>query len=197
VLAKSFAMPRRKSLTDKMLAAKPRRAKRYIEADPELRGHYVRISPAGLISFVVVARGPLGQQMKTVGTSADLTIGQARERAREMIRRIKDGLAPVEPGKPAPLSVADIAADWLHRHVEKNKLRTAGEIRRVIDRYALPVWRDLPFAEIRRSDIARLLDNIEDKHGRTQADAVLSVLRNIANWHRLRDDNYVGCSSAA
>ena len=61
--------------------------------------------------------------------------------------------------------MAEVAENWLRRHVEKNKHRTAGEMRRHVDKYILPYWRDRIFVEIRRSDIAALLDMIEDKHG--------------------------------
>ena len=45
-------------------------------------------------------------------------------------------------------TVADVAATWLARHVEKKAMRTADEMRRVLDRYVLPHWRDRVFAEI-------------------------------------------------
>lgn len=84
-----------------------------------------------------------------------------------------------------------VAQNWLSRHVEKNKHRTAAEVRRVVERYILPHWRDKVFTEIRRSDIAKLLDAIEDKHGPSTADHVLSALRQIASWVQSRDDDYV------
>ena len=86
------ARQRRIGLTDKQLAAKKRRSKRYIQADPEQRGLYVRIPPDGPIAFAAVARDPYGKQVwATLGTTADMKINEARERAREAIRRIKDG----------------------------------------------------------------------------------------------------------
>ena len=81
-------------------------------------------------------------------------------------------------------------ASYLKRHVEARKLRTADEIRRVLEMYILPPWRDRPFVEIRRSDVAKLLDGIEDKHGPWIADAVLAHLRGVAGWYARRDDNY-------
>jgi integrase len=54
----------------------------------------------------------------------------------------------------------------------------------------LPIWGGRVFAEIRRSDIAELLDHIEDQHGPHQADAVLGVLRNAGHWLRDRSDDY-------
>jgi hypothetical protein len=184
-------MVRRKNLTDKMLAAKKRRAKRYIEADPELRGHYIRIPPEGPVVFAAVARDPYGKQIwATLGTTAELTIEQARERAREAIGCIKKGKPAIEPPRPRPESVAVVTTNWLSRHVYKNKLRTGRELQRVVDKYILPYWRDRNFVEIRRADIAMLLDVIEDKHGPAMADTVLTTLRSVAYWVQSRDESY-------
>ena len=63
-------------------------------------------------------------------------------------------------------------------------------MRRLLTKYVLPVWGGRVFVEIKGSDIARLLDAIEDAHGHWTADAVLTVLRSLASWHSTRDDNY-------
>jgi integrase len=182
---------RRRGLTDKMVGTLPRRAKRYILTDPEMRGHYVRVPPHGPVVFAAVARDPYGRQIwATVGSGAELTIDQARERAREAIRRIKEGKPAFEPPPVKPESVAMVVDNWIRRHVDKNKLRTADEIRRIIERYVLPYWADRNFVELKRSDIAALLDVIEDKHGARTADVVLATLRSIASWVQSRDDSY-------
>jgi integrase len=182
---------RRVGLTDKQVAAKKRRSSRYIEADPEQRGLYFRIPPEGPIVFAAVARDPYGKQIwATLGTTADLKIADARERAREAIRRIKDGEQAIEAPKPKPESVAEVAENWLRRHVEKNRHRTAGEMRRQVEKYILPFWRDRIFTEITRRDVTALLDSVEDKHGPAMADAILTTLRSIAGWVQKRDDNY-------
>jgi Arm DNA-binding domain len=99
------AVPRQRRvvLTDKKLAAIERKSERYVKADPEQRGLYLRIPPAGPIVFAVVARDPYAKQIwATLGTTADLKIDEARERAREVIRRIKDGESAIEPPQPKP-----------------------------------------------------------------------------------------------
>jgi hypothetical protein len=182
---------RRRGLTDKMLAALKRKPKRYIISDPEMRGHYVRVPPDGPMVFAAVARDPYGKQTwATLGTTSDLKIGDAREKAREAIRRIKEGKPGIELPKPKPESVAEVSENWLRRHVEKNKHRTANEVRRQVDKYVLPYWRDRIFVDIKRKDVTALLDAIEDKHGPAMADAILTTLRSIANWVQKRDDNY-------
>ncbi len=52
-------MARRKTLTDAMILKQKPEAKRLTMPDPELRGHYVRITPKGAKSFVAVAREPV------------------------------------------------------------------------------------------------------------------------------------------
>jgi integrase len=182
---------RRKALTDKMVAAMPRRRKRYISADPELRGHYVRVPPQGPCVFAAVARSPYGKQVwVTLGTADVLTIDAARDKARATIKRIKEGLSPLAAPPVQPDTVADVCAGWLKRHVEAKGLRTGEEMRRILERLVLPPWRDRPFMEIRRSDVAALLDAIEDQHGGWTADSVLTVLRSVASWFASRHDTY-------
>jgi integrase len=188
-------MPRRKGLTDKQIDSLPRQTKRTIIADPELRGLYLRIPPADTnapITYTVVARDPHGRQIWTaVGTTSDLKIDQARAKARETLGRIKAGLPPTEPPKPVPDSVVVVADNWLARVVDKERHRTGGETRRIIGKYIVPHIGDRVFAELRRSEIARLLDLIEDQHGARTADRTLATLRSIANWIQSRDDDYV------
>ena len=57
--------PRRRYLNDEGVARLRPRAKRYTHADPELIGHYVRVLPTGVKSFLTVARDPFGKQVWT------------------------------------------------------------------------------------------------------------------------------------
>src|SRR5262245_13385274 len=157
---------RRRRLNDEQVRALKVRAVRYTMPDPEMVGHYVRITPTGAKSFVAVARDPYGKQVwHTLGPAGRLTIAQAREQAREAIRRIEAGESATEPPPPPADSFQSVAENWLRRHVEAKGLRTRYEIERRLNKYVLPHWRDRPFTGIRRSDVARLLDFIEDKHG--------------------------------
>jgi integrase len=182
---------RRETLTENGVAKLPRKRKRYFHPDPEMPGHGVRVLPAGPSSYYVIARDAFGKQRWVrIGPTVGLKIAESREQARSIIKRLKAGLAPFEAPAVMPESVAAVAENWLKRHVEAKGLRTAPEMRRVLHRYVLPVWRDRPFAEIKRSDIARLLDGIEDKSGAWAADSALSVLRAMATWFAARDDTY-------
>jgi integrase len=178
----------RKTLTDRGVAALKPRPHRYAYPDPELRGHYVRVQPGGAKTFVAVARNPQGKQVwATVGATDVLNIDEARGQAREAIGRIRAGKPPVEAKAD---TFADVAASWLKRHIVAKNRRSHYEINRLLDRHVLPMWGEREFTAIRRSDVAALLDVVEDNHSPRQADAVLTVVRSIMNWFAARNDDY-------
>jgi integrase len=182
-------MPKRRGLTDKQAATLPRRDKRYSHADPELLGHYLRVpakTSRAPIAFAAVARDPSGKQIwMTVGTADSMGIDQARELARHAISNIKSARAVSEPAKA---SVTDIAELWLERHVRG--MRTERERGRIVSRYIIPHIGNRTFADVRRKDIAELLDLIEDQNGRQMADIVLKTYSAMSKWVQLRDENY-------
>jgi integrase len=191
--AETVRRPRRRTLTDKQVAALPRRATTYFHPDPELPKHGVRVRATnGPGTFTAIVRDAYGKQRWVkIGSTAEMKIEDARERARVVISRVRQGLDPFEPPPVKPDTVADVIATYLKRHVEARGLRTGDETRRVLERYVLPHWRDRPFAEIRRSDVAKLLDAVEDKHGPWVADHTLAQLRGVASWYAARDDSYL------
>ena len=185
-------MARRRSLTDNAVSKLEPKAKRYTLPDPEMRGHYVRVTPSGAKSYVAVARDPYGKQVwATIGGADVLGIDEAREKARDAIKRIKAGLDPFEAPPAKPDSFKEVARNYVTRHVEAKGLRSQSEIERVLDKYVYPTWKDRPFEEIRRGDVTRLLDAVQDNNGPRQADYVLAVVRGIMNWHASRSDDYV------
>src|SRR5262245_39718322 len=115
----------RKTLSDKGVAALKPRAARYALPDPELRGHYVRVQPSGAKSFVAVTLDPHGKQVwATIGAADVLTIVEARERAREAIKRIKGGQPAFEAPAAKAATFEEIAEHWLKRHVRAKGLRS-------------------------------------------------------------------------
>jgi integrase len=181
----------RKTLSDKGVAALKPRAARYSLPDPELRGGYIRVTPTGAKSYAAVTTDPHGKQIwATIGALDAMPIADARVRARQALQRIRDGLPPVDRPKP-PNTFRDVAEQWLKRHVQSKGLRSEGEVTRLLHAYVYPTWGDRDFLAIRRSDVAELLDQVEDDHGARQADYVLAVVRGIANWFATRHDDYV------
>ena len=75
-------------------------------------------------------------------------------------------------------------------------MRTERERGRIISRYIVPRIGDRVFAEVRRKDIAELLDRIEDESGKPMADAVLKTFRGISKWVQKRDESYIPALTA-
>ena len=182
---------RRQVLTDAQITALPRRPTTYFHPDPELQKFGVRVRPTGPGTYTVITRDIYQKQRWIkVGATDVMKIEDARDVARTVIRRVEKGLEPFEAPKPKADTVEAVINNWLKRHVQKNGLRTAGELERICAKYIVPNWGERVFVEIKRGDIAKLLDVIEDNNGPAMADAVLSVLRQIASWVQSRDDDY-------
>jgi integrase len=179
---------KRRTLTDIGVATLKPRAARYTVPDPELRGHYVRVAPTGAKAFLTVTRAPSGKQVwTTIGPVDALSIEQARIKARDVLTRVRAGMS-IEPAKASTFEA--VADSWRERHVQKNGLRSEREVTRLLRVHVYPAWKEREFLSIRRSDMAALLDHVEDNHSARQADYVLNVVRSIMNWYATRNDDY-------
>jgi integrase len=177
----------RKTLTDRGVAALKPRSKLYAHPDPQLPGHYIRVTPAGSKSFVAVARDPRAKQVwTTIGSAAHISIAEARERARDAISRTKAG-----EDRAGPQSFQSVAEEWLKRHVDAKALRDAYEVRRVLTKHVFPEWAGRDFESIRRGDVAKLLDKVEDDSGTRTSDKALSAISSICHWYERRHEDYV------
>jgi integrase len=160
--------------------------KRVTLADPELRGHYIRVTPNGAKSFWVVARDPSGKQHWKLIGSPPMKIADARQKAIATLQAIRCS-APT-PADDA--SFEGVAGQWFQRHVLKNNHISERQTSRWLKKHIVPAFAGMNFVDVRRKDVTALLDRVEDECGARSADCVLSIVRGIANWYALRDDNY-------
>lgn len=176
------------------LTTKPDPNKRLTIRDPESRGLFVRINPAGGRSWIAMARNPGGKQVwATIGDAAAMSLPEAREKGWEAVQRIKAGqpaVAPAAEPAKAPETFEDVAKDFLDRHVRGEGLRSALEVERQFNVYVYPEWKTEPFVSIRRGRVTELLNKINDKKagasrnlgGKVMANRVLATLRKMFNW---------------
>ena len=73
---------------------------------------------------------------------------------------------------------------------EERRDAQPGRARRIFERYLYPQLGRRQIADIKRSDVTRLLDKIEDDNGPSMADHVLVALRRLMNWHAGRGDDF-------
>ena len=88
-------------------------------------------------------------------------------------------------------TVGWLLGQFVERYVEKEaKLRSAVSIKRAFDQLVKPCIGKIGIYELRRSDIARMLDEIADERGLVMADQTLAYLRKAFNWYAGKDDQF-------
>ena len=130
----------------------------------------------------------------TLGHYPQLALKDARDKARQFLEDPHKARSHAETG-----SFRSVAENFLKRHVEANKLRSQDEIVRCLHKYIYPApttapgqrWQDRPFRELKRADVAALLDRIEDRHGPRQADMCLAIISKLTRWFQARDNDYL------
>src|SRR5262249_985175 len=126
-----------------------------------------------------------------------LSLAAARKMAADAALELDRSVDPREARKAAKAKAAAAAADTLRAICGKylaregGKLRTLRQRERLLARHIYPAFGDRPIGSIRRGEIVRLLDRIEDKSGSRTADVVLSILRTIFHWWAVRDESFV------
>ena len=163
------------------------------------RGFGVRVTAAGARTFVLRRRvrdGGHADRTLTIGQWPDWKVPAAVKRARELRKRLEQGEDPIAQERVAKaVAIAEagdrfeaIAENYLAR--EGGKLRSAAWRKRQLDRLVYPTLGARAIGDIKRSDIARLLDTIEKQNGATMATATLAIVRKIFNWHATRSDDF-------
>jgi integrase len=176
----------RRTWTDSSIEALKPSLKRYTLPDPKLSGHYVRVTPKGVKTFVAVSRDPQGKQVwHTIGGTDLYKVEEARELARAAIKAIRAG-----NDRAGPQTFAAVSEEWLKRHVDANELRSSVNIRSYLKAHILPAWGGREFEGVRRGDVAKLMDEVEDSSGPAAADMVLAIVSTICNWYATRNENY-------
>src|SRR5579875_549081 len=92
--------------------------------DSELRGFGVRVSPAGLKSFIVQYRTPEGRHRRTViGRYGMMTAEQARQAAWDILSAVAKGIDPAAAPEPDRNAITVSAlCDWYLAEAEAGRI---------------------------------------------------------------------------
>ena len=186
-------MQAKKPLTDRAIAALKAAplGKRKIVWDALVPGFAVRVTDKGQRSFVLVTRypGAANPASRAIGSVGAISLEDARARAREWLKLIGTGVDPTQQtASAAPDTLEAVCSEYLAR--DGAKLRSAEWVRRALERLVYPTLGQRPIASIRRSDIVRLLDQIEDERGPAMANRTLAILGRVMNWYAGRSDDF-------
>jgi integrase len=149
------------------------------------------VTKQGHKSFVVQYRA--GRQSRRMSLKAGLNLRDARKEAKGILGAVAKGSDPLaDKRKAAAASTATfkaIAEKFFEG--EGKKLRTGKQRKRTLERLVYPKFGKRAIDSIKRSEIVRLLDDIETECGPHQAQAVLTFLSSLFNWHATRDDEFL------
>jgi integrase len=121
-----------------------------------------------------------------------LSLDKARRQARVLLGAVATGRDPLAEQKAeearAKNTLLSVAEEYL-RH-EGKALRSLKRRRSIFDRLIYPRLGMMPIADIRRSDVVRLLDEVAEVNGPVQADVVYRILRRLFSWWAVRDETF-------
>jgi hypothetical protein len=119
-------------------------------------------------------------------------LNEAKRKAKAIIGDVTRGSDPLgerhKEAIAAENTLRSIADEFLSR--DGARLRSHRQTRSTLERLVYPRLGTRQIGDIRRSEIAKLLDKIADDNGPVQADMTLSFLRRVVNWHAGRSDDF-------
>jgi integrase len=160
-------------------------------ADLDVRGFTARCLPSGAISYDLRYRTATGDRRRlSLGMHGAVTADQARAIAEKRLDDLaKDRDPAIERQRQRTTTVDAVLDNYVARVLGNKRSKPAQTS--AFDRLVRPEIGTRSIYDLRRADIARLLDSIEDSTGRVMADRTLAYLRGCFNWQQGRDDNFV------
>ena len=128
-----------------------------------------------------------------IGTHGNVTPDEARKIAKQRAGEVAGGLDPVAERKMANAVAANtvgVVWDEYARRELKTK-RSAKDQISAFDRLVRPAIGSMPIYELKRGEMVKLFDTIEDDNGAVMADRTLAYLGRCFRWQQIRDEEFV------
>jgi integrase len=161
--------------------------------DAALPGFGLRVSATDARSYFLLTMagsGPVirdeageiiaGRRLRrfTIGDARVLSLEEARDKARDLLRRVDSGEDPTQPQAVMPAFRA-FAVDFLQRH--KSGIRASTHVERVRMLGMMNRWDHLPLDAIRAQDVVAFLDDTVARGAPVYANRMLSVVKLLFN----------------
>jgi integrase len=137
---------------------------------------------SGAKSFVFQRKLNGKKISKTIGRAENMSVEEARERARKLSTQVDDGIDPNVASKLSrteKLTTYDLYNELLK--AKKRKALTLRDYKKCIEVY-FEAWRDLPWKSISRDMVLKKFNNIAEAHGNAQANQSIRFLNALGNY---------------
>jgi integrase len=192
------------NLTDlKVRSLRPDPEGEYIQGDTQVPGFGVRVRPSGSAAYVVLKRlpGDTKPTRVTLGRVGDITLQEAREKARGAAAAVRQGIdvnlqkrkafeglrAEREIGARvrsetgySPGTFGELATRYMER--ECTRLARGAEIERLVRRELMPQLGNRRLAELRRRDLNEIANAIVESGRPAAAHKVREIGKRITSW---------------
>jgi integrase len=150
----------------------------------------LQVTRAGHRSWVIQYR--VGRQSHRMALKAGLDLRDARKEAKGILGAVAKGGDPLADKRKSAATASNTlkAIGETYFREKGEKLRTAKERQRTVERLIFPKFGNRQISDIKRSEIVRLLDKIEEEHGAHMSQAALAFLSALFTWHASRDDDF-------
>lgn len=169
--------------------------------DTDSPGFLLRVSARGIRTYCASYRFNGQRRRDKIGHPYDTSLGDAREAAREIRRKVRRGEDPhlekiAAKNAEAFEDLADAYVHWVtppeHRDEENRSApgrpkKSWQKDKRAIERDLKPAWKGRKAATITRADVRQLLDGITERGAPVQANRVHEIIRRMFNWAIRRD----------
>ena len=143
-------------------------------------GLALRISYGGSRSWVYFYRWRGKQRRLTLGPWPAVELAEARDAWREVRKKLAKGEEPTAATAAGADLFANVVAEWLKRDQAGN--RSHDEVKRILEKEAVPLWGQMRIGVIGRHQILELTDTIADRGAVTLARRCHAHLHRLFRW---------------
>jgi integrase len=179
----------RKTLTDRLLRSLRPRANHYDIMDGIIPSLGVRVLKSGKVTFTLHGRFPDNPHFtrRALGLYGELTLLQAREKAREWLKLIEQGVDPQAhqeqqrraAERERQNTFAAVAEDFIRDKLPGE--RKGREVERDIRREFIPVWGKRPITQISSRDVREVI-RAKAQSAKPQARNLLGYVKRLFAW---------------
>ena len=151
--------------------------------DPSFPRFGLRISDRGRKVWVLRYRMKGRHRRLTLGQYPDLSLADARKKARNVLHDVGNGKDPAAQKAADRIAetIGELATEYLDRHAKPRK-KSWREDERIIQKELLPRWKHRKVRELTRREVRALIDTVAERPAPIMANRVLALVRKMLNF---------------